>query len=154
MSTACRKNNLDTNIPTVLDFSFGHFKCFLLKLSVKTNINLKKLPIILRTRGKYQFHIWRFVAGNWVRSVFVLIYFICAINEETYHLKMLKNSHYFVIVQIILFIYQGEHLEVLLIKCIINNNFKWYQFIKWKGKNITYTWWNRSSDCKIKMTSV
>lgn len=57
MSTKCCSNNAVINIPEVLagffNDHFGNVKCFLSKLSPKTNFNhTKKLSIILSTRRK------------------------------------------------------------------------------------------------------
>lgn len=101
ISTTSDKNNANTNIPSALAgfsiISLTILSVLLLKLSLKTYINHKKLPVILSTRRKLtNLMFWRFFTGNWFQ---ILFYFICANNEKTDQLGNIENFtlFYFVI---------------------------------------------------------
>lgn len=76
MGTIFRGNNANIIIPTALALIsmiiLVMFSVFLFKISPKTNINHKKLPIILSTRRNIPMF-WCIVKGNWFQTCVLIL---------------------------------------------------------------------------------
>lgn len=123
VSTTCRKNNPDTNIPTVMFFfqeSFCWFKVHYYWNFYRTPILIaKKLAICFELEQKNtNIFYWGFVSYNWFHSTlsyfFLSVFLSVLLVIRNSGNNMLKISRYFISIFSNNYINKDEHLEVYL----------------------------------------